>query len=200
MATGGHSCGKLIYVQKNHGFSNILAHLTACLGEVPKQVLRQAETDSATTDIVHTNTSTSTDTVNTETYTVVDATSKMNPSHSHSKRNHFAVRIGDKHLAVYKAMRIIIKKHLPISIVDDNDFRSLLGNDTSNLLPCGKTLRYMFCLGEIVQEKIKAVLPQKFALITDDWTHGSVHYCGMMAVFNQKLKIRVSNSEEIELF
>jgi hypothetical protein len=98
-------------------------------------------------------------------------------------------------VAVFKWMHLIIMKNLPMSIADDDEFRSF----SKYMKTCSKSLRkYILNLVELVEKKIAAQLPKVFALLFDGWTEGSMHYIGLFAVYS-KLVSRVEAAKTIQI-
>lgn len=90
--------------------------------------------------------------------------------------------LNQRQLSMYAWIRLIVMKSLPFSTIEDEEYRSALGKEYNFAI---KTLkRVMFHLVEIVEERIKEVLPDVGALLSDggiycsnNWSVGK--YCNI---------------------
>lgn len=80
---------------------------------------------------------------------------------------------------IYGWIRLIVMKNLPLSAVEDEEYRlqSKYGRISIKTL-----LKYMHLLGEEVRKEIVEKL-DKFGLLFDGWDdHNGTHYCGIFAI------------------
>ena len=88
--------------------------------------------------------------------------------------------VNNNEVQVYKVLRWIVMQSMPISEVENELTRSLMGMKPMS----AKTVRnYLVNLTEIVEGIVTDFLPQKFVVQFDAWTCGSRHYFASIACF-----------------
>ena len=92
----------------------------------------------------------------------------------------FVIRVNETEREMYKWIEWVIMKNQPLSIVDDP-----LTREGMRYRPVtSKLLRQnILLLCKEMQASIKRKLPDKFALIFDGWTEGTIHYIGVSASY-----------------
>ena len=93
-------------------------------------------------------------------------------------------RLTAKELAVNDFIRLVVLKSLPITIVEDKEFRSFHRFNESISRKLLKEV--IFKLVEIVDEKLRVELKLcgKGSILHDGWTCAGVHYIGLFACYN----------------
>eukprot|EP01040_Poterioochromonas_malhamensis_P008742 gene8742-9464_t len=95
--------------------------------------------------------------------------------------NKYFIRAERRDHDIYGWINFIVKKNLPFSVVEDEEYRRVvhLGEISIKTL-----LKYMHLIGEEVRKEIvQKLAPTKFGLLFDGWSDGNgTHYCGIFAV------------------
>jgi len=94
----------------------------------------------------------------------------------------------EREKAMYAYIRLIVLQSLPISIVEQKEFREL---GRFNIVFSRKTITtVILALVQIVEKRIAAELNgTKGAIMYDGWTRSGTHYLGIIAVFNRKVSV-----------
>lgn len=81
---------------------------------------------------------------------------------------------------IFRLIEWIIMKNQPITEVDNEITRSIL-----NIKPISsKSLRkYILSLVPLVEDELKSVIPNKFAIMFDGWSDSNTHYVAIFATF-----------------
>jgi hypothetical protein len=101
----------------------------------------------------------------------------------------FVLRINDTERDMYKWVEWVVMLNQPLSIVDNPLTREGMRYKpvTSKLLR-----KNILALGKEVQASIKKKLPNKFSIVFDGWSEGTVHYIGVSAAY-----VMLIDSEEV---
>ena len=103
--------------------------------------------------------------------------------------------LNQRQLCMYAWIRLIVLKSLPLSTIEDEEYRSALGKEYNFAI---KTLkRVLFHLVVIVEENISKVLPEKGALLSDGWTQNTYHFVAVFASFIEEHKQMSGGVESI---
>lgn len=92
----------------------------------------------------------------------------------------FVLRINDTERDMYKWVEWVVMLNQPLSIVDNPLTREGMRYKpvTSKLLR-----KNILALGKEVRASIKKKLPNKFSIVFDGWSEGTVHYIGVSAAY-----------------
>eukprot|EP00171_Calliarthron_tuberculosum_P005814 IDg5814t1 len=154
--------GGEIHFQKGKGFTNGYSHLKSCLAGGDEAHL---------IELFH-----------------HAVRSSMNTGTLSGFRVTIASRLNAREKAMYSWLRLLILKNLPLSAVDDKEFRDFCKHDS---VFCLKTIKATkLKLVEIVEEKIRDEMKKtKGAIMYDGWTDNGVHYVGIYVVYNRSFEV-----------
>jgi hypothetical protein len=96
----------------------------------------------------------------------------------------FFIRVSETEKDVYRWIRFIVMKNLPVSFVDCPLTRDIASQSLKPI--SGRTLRrHIVSLHSVVCDNIRKELPSKFALVFDGWSEGPQHYIGVGASYTK---------------
>jgi hypothetical protein len=93
----------------------------------------------------------------------------------------YLVVVSEEAKELHMLMKLIIKKHLAFSTIEDPDYRCIVrGNITFSV---EKLLKNMSRVAELVSRKIAQKLPPTFGFYFDGWSQDNMHLCGVYASY-----------------
>ena len=93
----------------------------------------------------------------------------------------FVVRVSDAEMEMTEWINYLVMKNMPISLVDCPLMRRI----SKLKAVSSKSIRkHILSLVMLVRQQVQLCLPDKFAIIFDDWTEGTDHYVGVWASYN----------------
>ena len=97
-------------------------------------------------------------------------------------------KISNKAKNIYGWIEQIVFGSMPFSISEDEIF---VKYSTLSPVSTDTIVKYIEKLGEVVEKKLKQILPDKFSLIIDSWTNQDEHYTATFAAYtDSRLRIK----------
>ena len=156
----------MIYFEKGCGFTNPYKHILRCLASGDKEKLNKIFNEA-----------------------------RQEKSRSFTWTSSSSQNISNRNKCMYSYLRMVVLKSLPLSIIEDKEFRTFSKYDISFSRKAVKSV--IFKLYEIVEHKIKKeIASTKGAIMYDAWTKNQTHFIGVFATYMREKQITISNRRE----
>ena len=101
-------------------------------------------------------------------------------------------KASDKDIKLHDLVQFIVKKYLPISVVEDKAYCDHAFKNYQYKFSCKYVSKVMLCLTELVEAMIAKEInvTKKGSILYNDWTKHGIHYIAIYACYYVFIKIR----------